>query len=88
MFRPIGKYIKYNNLNSRSYKNVICRYEWDNDHQPLSYSNWAPGNPKNKAGNCVQLLADRANLGKWYDEPCDKVRVISKMGSYLEFGTS
>ncbi|CAG2111045.1 unnamed protein product [Medioppia subpectinata] len=41
------------------------------DSSSGEYENWIPGRPVDD-GNCVEMLADKANVGKWADEPCTK----------------
>lgn len=43
------------------------------DNTPLDYSNWNEGEPNNHLDteeNCVQLLEQPRELGKWNDAPC------------------
>ncbi|XP_059518197.1 pulmonary surfactant-associated protein D-like isoform X2 [Myotis daubentonii] len=42
--------------------------------EPLVYSNWAPGEPNNAAGNehCVEMYTN----GKWNDTPCGERRLV------------
>ena len=49
-------------------KNVFQEgsWNWDRNRSPLTYSNWANGEPNNANGNQDCLKFD----GLWYDESC------------------
>jgi len=43
------------------------------DQSPVTYTNWATGEPNNSGGNedCVQIYPTGSEPGKWNDLPCD-----------------
>ncbi|CAG2104018.1 unnamed protein product [Medioppia subpectinata] len=42
------------------------------DRSSGEYENWMSGRPVNN-DNCVEMLADEVNRGKWEDQPCTKL---------------
>ncbi|CAG2100572.1 unnamed protein product [Medioppia subpectinata] len=42
------------------------------DRSSGEYENWMSGRPVNN-DNCVEMLADEVNRGKWEDQPCSKL---------------
>ncbi|CAG2112998.1 unnamed protein product [Medioppia subpectinata] len=65
-------------------KHVVWR-----DRTSGEYENWIPGRPIADT-NCVEMVPDIANLGKWLDQPCTKKnafvckRVVMRPGEHIE----
>ncbi len=53
-------------------------FHWK-DGRPLTFTKWAPGNPKTKnvnADNCLQMHAEDELRGRWSNEPCAKKNLV------------
>jgi Lectin C-type domain len=56
-------------------KYINNKFKWG-DESELTFTNWAPGSPKNRTDYCVQMHSDEDSVGKWVDEPCMKKNVV------------
>ncbi|CAG2102106.1 unnamed protein product [Medioppia subpectinata] len=46
------------------------------DNTSTDYENWIAGRPVNDS-NCVEMVPDQLNTGKWLDQPCGKKNIVA-----------